>query len=231
MLRGRDEYLAAIGHGLRSPSQALRQALFVLNLPGVSQAETSKMQRTAEHQITELSRFCEDLLDVNQVRWDAMSLALADTTVREVVDAAVASASPQIQEHEHSLGVRVEHPDAVITVDQVRLTQALVNLLDNAAKYTDRGGRIILTASSRNGSVEFAVEDSGRGIDRETLPHIFDLFARGAPAEPGDGFGIGLALVRRVAVLHGGEVDAHSDGAGRGSRFSLRIPRSAASLT
>jgi signal transduction histidine kinase len=183
------------------------------------------MQRTAEHQIAEIARLCEGLVDVSRLRWDAMKLALVDTTVQEIVDAAAASASPQIREHEHSLDVRVKNPRARITVDEVRITQALVNLLDNAAKYTDRGGRIVLTAAARDGRVEFAVEDSGRGMDPETLPHIFELFARGgAPEEPADGFGIGLALVRRVAVLHGGEVDAHSDGPGRGSRFTLRIP-------
>jgi PAS domain S-box-containing protein len=231
LLRGRDEYMAALGHGLRSPLQALRQALFVMNLPGVAPAETAKMHRTAEHQIAEIARFCEDLVDVNRLRWDAMSLALVDTTVQEIVEAAVASASPQIKQREHSLAVRLENPGAGIMVDEVRLTQALVNLLDNAAKYTDPRGHITLTASSRNGSVEFAVEDSGRGMDPETLPRIFDLFSRGAPAEPTDGFGIGLALVRRVALLHGGEVDAHSDGPGRGSRFRLRIPLTASSRT
>ena len=226
-LRGRDEYMAALGHGLRSPLQALRQALFVLNLPGVSPVETVRMQRTADHQIAEIARFCEDLVDVNRLRWDAMSLALVETTVQDIVEAAVDSASSRIREQEHLLDVRVETPGARLTVDEVRLTQALVNLLDNAAKYTHRGGRITLAAESRNGRAEFVVEDSGRGIDPQTLPHIFDLFARGAPGEPTDGFGIGLALVRRVAVLHGGEVDAYSDGPGKGSRFSLRIPTTA----
>ena len=226
-LRGRDEYIAALGHGLRSPLQALKQALFVLSLPGLPAADTAKMRRTADHQIAEIARFCEDLVDVNRLRWDAMSLALVESTVQEIVEAAVASASPQIQEHQHTLDIRVQNPDARIRVDEVRLTQALVNLLDNAAKYTDPRGHIALTASSRDGSVEFTVEDSGRGMEPETLPHIFDLFARGAPSEPTDGFGIGLALVRRVAVLHGGEVVAHSDGPGRGSRFSLRIPLTA----
>jgi signal transduction histidine kinase len=189
------------------------------------------MHRTAEHQIAEIARFCEDLVDVNRLRWDAMSLAFVDTTVQEIVEAAIASASPQIEQREHSLAVRLDNPGARIMVDEVRLTQALVNLLDNAAKYTDPRGHITLTASSRNGSVEFAVEDSGRGMDPETLPRIFDLFSRGAPAEPTDGFGIGLALVRRVALLHGGEVDAHSDGPGRGSRFRLRIPLTDSSRT
>lgn len=226
-LRGRDEYMAALGHGLRNPLQALRQALFVLNLPGVSPAETEKMQRTADHQIAEIARFCEDLVDVNRLRWDAMSLALVETTVHDIVEAAVDSASTPIREQGHLLDVRVETPDARLKVDEVRLTQALVNLLDNAAKYTNRDGHITLTAASRNGSVEFVVEDSGRGIDPQTLPHIFDLFARGTRGEPTDGFGIGLALVRRVAMLHGGEVDARSDGPGKGSRFSLRIPQTA----
>jgi len=230
-MRGRDEYLAALGHGLRTPLQALRQALYVLKLPDLSTADATKMHQTAESQILEIKRFCEEVLDVNQVRWDAMSLTIDEVNVQSIVDTAVATASPLIQEHGHSLDVRVENPGASISVDRVRLTQALINLLDNAAKYTDRRGRIVLSAGKRGRDMEFVVEDSGRGIDAETLPHIFELFARGALTSPSPGFGIGLALVRQVAILHGGVIDVHSDGPGRGSRFSLRIPMSPSPLT
>jgi signal transduction histidine kinase len=135
----------------------------------------------------------------------------------------VAAASAQIQSHGHSLDVRVADPSAELTADRLRMAQALINLLDNAAKYTPRRGKITLTAAKRENTVEFAVEDTGDGIAAETLPHIFDRFARGVLSSK-SGFGIGLALVRQVVMLHGGVVDVHSDGPGRGSRFSLRIP-------
>jgi signal transduction histidine kinase len=145
------------------------------------------------------------------------------TTLESVIDAAVSAASPKIQRHGHSLDIEIENPDAAITVDRVRVTQALVNLLDNAAKYTDRRGRLVLRAAVRDANVEFMVGDSGQGIDADVLPHIFDLFSRGTPGAA-TGFGIGLALVQRVATLHGGVIEAHSDGPGQGSRFTLRLP-------
>lgn len=222
-VRARDEYLATLGHELRTPLQALRQALYVLKLPDVSREDAARMHRTAENQLLEIRRFCEEILDVNRVRWNAMTIRPEDVTLQSIVDDAVAAASAQIQRHGHSLDVSVAEPSLILTADRLRLSQALVNLLDNAAKYTSRRGRIVLTAAKRGGEVEFVVEDSGMGIPPDTLPHIFDLFARGS-ASPESGFGIGLALVRQVAMLHGGVADAQSDGPGRGSRFSLRIP-------
>jgi PAS domain S-box-containing protein len=222
-VRERNEYLATLGHELRTPLQALRQALYVLKLPDVSDDDAARMHRTAENQILEIKRFCEEILDVNKVRWDALSLRLERVTIQLIVDDAVAAASPQIQSHGHSLDVRVADPCAELTADRLRMAQALINLLDNAAKYTPRRGRIVLTAAKREDAVEFVVEDTGDGIASETLPHIFDLFARGAPSSK-SGFGIGLALVRQVVMLHGGAIEVHSDGPGRGSRFSLRIP-------
>jgi signal transduction histidine kinase len=222
-VRGRDEYLAALGHELRTPLQALKQVLYVLRMPELPAADAEKMHRSAENQVIELTRFCDEVLDVNKVRWDKMSVVVEPTTLESVIDAAVSAASPKIQRHGHSLDIEIENPDAAITVDRVRVTQALVNLLDNAAKYTDRRGRLVLRAAVRDANVEFIVGDSGQGIDADVLPHIFDLFSRGTPGAA-TGFGIGLALVQRVATLHGGVIEAHSDGPGQGSRFTLRLP-------
>lgn len=223
-IRRRDEFLAALAHEVRNPLQAMRQALDVVQLPAAPDEVRSSMLSVLQNQLQQLTRLTNDMVDGNRVRWNAMSLVPAETTLQVLVSDAVNSAKAVMEEREHRLEVEVADPDCPMTVDAMRVIQALVNLLTNAAKFSEVGSRVLLTASCEQGEAVFVVRDWGRGMDAETLPRIFELFERGECEQPSEGFGIGLALVRHVAELHGGRIEAQSAGVGCGSQLTLRIP-------
>jgi signal transduction histidine kinase len=229
--REKDEFLAVVAHELRGPLAALRGSLEVLRVyqPEASPAEAS--QGIMARQLDALARLVDDLLDVTRITQGKAGLRRQPVDLNDVLQAAEVTCRPLLDARGHSLTMTLARDGCPIDGDPHRLEQVFVNLLTNAAKYTDPGGHIWLSAA-REAEAGVApqalvsVRDTGIGMSAEFLPHAFDLFAQGpeAPGRSQGGLGIGLALVRRLVEMHGGSVAAHSDGPGRGSEFVVRLP-------
>ncbi len=228
-IRHRDEFLATLAHEVRSPLQAIRQAMIVVQSPEASAELTERMHAIVDRQLNLLLRFTEDSLDLSRVRWNAMSLIPSTVTLQVLAAAAVESVRPLMERNAMELEVELHDADCELIADHTRLIQALSNVLGNAAKYSSVGGRVRFCVSCETGDAVFDVQDWGCGIEPKRLNEIFDLFGR-APrigASRPEGLGVGLAVAQHVAQLHSGTLMAHSEGLGRGSRFILRVPLSA----
>lgn len=228
-IRHRDEFLATLAHEVRSPLQAIRQALGVAQSPGVSADVVSRMHAIVDRQLNQLMRFTEDSLDVSRVRWNAMSLLPASVTLQSLVDRTVESVRPLMESAGAALEVELLDPECELLADPDRLIQALGNMLSNAVKYGGSAPRVHFRVWCEHGDAVFEVRDWGCGIDPSRLSEIFDLFTRapGAAAARPEGLGVGLAVAMHVAQMHGGSIVAFSEGLGHGSTFTLRIPISA----
>jgi CheY-like chemotaxis protein/anti-sigma regulatory factor (Ser/Thr protein kinase) len=171
-------------------------------------------------------RLVDDLLDVSRVSQGKVVMKKAVTSLQAVVDQALETAKPLVDAAGHTLEVQLPHDPLLLHVDPTRIAQVLANLLNNAAKYTPERGDIRLEAQDADGQVRITVTDNGAGIPAQMLPHVFDMFTQGEDtlARAQGGLGIGLTLVRQLALLHGGDVVAHSDGPGRGSSFCVTLP-------
>ncbi len=228
-IRHRDEFLATLAHELRSPLQAIRQALSVVQSPQANEELTTRMHAIVDRQLNQLQRFTDNSLDLSRVRWNAMSLVPSAVTLQLLVDATVESVSPLMERAGAALEVELLDGDCELLADPARLTQALGNVLGNAAKYSQSGARVHFRVWCEDGHALFEIRDWGCGIESSRLSEIFDLFARaprGAANRP-EGLGVGLAVAMHVAQLHGGSLIAFSEGLGEGSLFTLRIPLAA----
>jgi CheY-like chemotaxis protein/anti-sigma regulatory factor (Ser/Thr protein kinase) len=191
--------------------------------------ETVARARTVmKRQVDHLVRLVDDLLDMARVTRGKIELRRQVVRIGDAMSQAVALASPLIREREHDLRVVDEHMDLRVEGDELRLTQTIANLLNNAARYTDAGGLITLSVRPSDGGILVEVVDTGRGMPPELVPHVFDLFVQEKAG--GGGLGIGLTLVKRLVHLHGGRVEASSDGVGRGSVFRVWLPQIEATL-
>ncbi|HEY3785273.1 MAG TPA: PAS domain S-box protein [Steroidobacteraceae bacterium] len=222
------EFIAMLAHELRNPLAPIRNAVALMGRKGMPDATLEAMRQTIDRQSIQLTRLLDELLDVNRIARGQFSVERNPVDMREVLARAVETSRPLIDSRGH--GIQIKLPDQPVAVlgDAVRLTQAIVNLLNNAAKYTPDGGNIVVTLSVRGTEVEVRVRDSGKGIAPDMLEKIFDLFVQVDPTA-GDalgGLGVGLALVRRVVELHGGNIQARSEGKGRGAEFVTRLPLS-----
>lgn len=213
--RRKDEFIAMLGHELRNPLAALVSG-FQLMAP---RAEAIGVMR---RQVNHLIRRVDSLLDMSRVSRGKIELHRARVRAGDVLDRAVALATPLLAQLEHQLSVEREAENAELFADEMRLTQVLANLLDNAARYTDPGGHIRLTCTEDEGGVTFAVQDDGRGIADELLPCVFDLFFQERTGV--GGLGIGLTLARQLVNMHEGRILGASEGPGRGSVFSIWLP-------
>ncbi|MEK6336400.1 MAG: ATP-binding protein [Acidobacteriota bacterium] len=223
----KDEFLAMLSHELRNPLSAIFSALHVLRLQGNENPIQQRAMTTMERQVGQLAHLVDDLLEVSRVITGRIQLQFEHLDVRAIAEHAVASVQPLI-ERKHVLSVSLPGEPVWVKGDPTRLEQVIVNLLTNAAKYTDEGGRIWLTVKQEEDEVEVVlrVRDTGVGIAPELLPSIFDLFTQ-APRtvdRSQGGLGIGLSLVKKLVELHGGKVAAHSAGLGQGSEFVVRLP-------
>jgi signal transduction histidine kinase/ActR/RegA family two-component response regulator len=224
--RHKNEFLATLSHELRNPLAPIRNAVRVLQLEGVPSPERQWAVDVIDRQMRHMARLVDDLLDLSRITSGKLELRKERIELAEIVQAALETSRPPIEERGQRLTVTLA-PEAIhLDADSMRLTQALVNLLDNAAKYTESGGHIGLSAERDGGEAVVRIEDTGVGIPAEALPRIFDMFAQvGRPLERAHtGLGVGLALVRRLVELHGGTVAAESRGPGRGSAFIVRLP-------
>ena len=225
--RAKDEFLAMLGHELRNPLAPIVTALRLLRLRE-GEGPVRELE-VIERQVQHLVRLVDDLLDVSRITRGKIRLDRAVVPVSRVVAKAIEMASPLLEERAHRLVLDVA-PDLYVDGDEVRLAQVMANLLTNAAKFTDPGGRIELSAARRDGWAELRVRDDGAGIAPEALPRLFEPFTQ-APRADGSatgGLGIGLTLVRSLAEAHGGSVAAASAGLGHGSEFVVRLPASEA---
>ncbi|MBI4499602.1 MAG: response regulator [Gemmatimonadetes bacterium] len=224
--RRKDEFLAALAHELRNPLAALYTAAEVYRLKAPSGTDLAGPQGVIERQLQQMTRLVGDLLDVSRITRDKLILQKSRVELAKVVADAVETSRPIIEQREHALVVNVPAEPVTVEADQVRLAQVFSNLLDNAAKYTEPGGRIKLSAERHDNDVVVRVEDTGIGIEPEALPRIFDLFmqADNAHDRARSGLGIGLTLVRRLVEMHGGSVSGQSEGSGKGSTFAVRLP-------
>jgi signal transduction histidine kinase len=223
--RHKDEFLAMLAHELRNPIAAVNSAVTVLKLS--SDAENRDWASDViERQVGQLVRLIDDLLDVSRITSGKIRLRKDHVDAGSILDQAIESARPLIDERRHNLAVAIDRGQLPLHVDPARVQQVVLNLLTNAAKYTPSGGRIALTATAEGGEAVIRVRDNGIGIPPERLPEMFRLFQQGdrSLARSEGGLGIGLTIVQMLAEMHGGRVDATSGGVNRGSEFVVRLP-------
>jgi PAS domain S-box-containing protein len=227
--RHKDEFLAMLAHELRNPLAPIRNALHILKQPGVNRSIRQQARDIAERQVLHMARLLDDLLDVSRISHGRIELRPDWIQVAALVQHTVDALKPQIDEQRHQLNVSVQPPSLRMYGDSARLEQILSNLLTNACKYTDPGGRISVQIAQEDGEVVWRVKDTGIGIPADMLPHIFDLFVQAERRldRSQGGVGIGLTLVRRLAELHGGSIQVFSAGPGRGSEFVVHFPHRA----
>lgn len=224
--RRKDEFLAMLAHELRNPLAPIRNAVQILEFAKTDEHTVEMARQLISRQVTHLVRLVDDLLDVSRITRGKINLIKVPVDVAEIVEVAVESCRPLFQDRKHSLQVELPAEPVRVRADLTRLAQVLLNLLNNAAKYTDEGGQIRLTVKKEENSVQVQVTDNGIGISSEMLPTIFDLFTQvdRSLARSEGGLGLGLTLVRRLTEMHGGWVEASSAGPGQGSTFTLHLP-------
>jgi signal transduction histidine kinase len=227
--RLKDEFLATLSHELRNPLAGISNALYLLSQFGAHEARPRELRQLIQRHTDYLTRLVADLLDVSRITRGLVELQRQPLDLAAVVNRAVEVNRPLIEGRRHELTVSLAPETLRVDADPVRLEQVLTNLLSNAAKYTEPGGKIRLSVQRDGGEGVLRVEDTGSGISPELLPRVFDLFtqAERSYARTHGGLGIGLHIVKRLVELHGGTVTAHSAGAGHGSEFVVRLPLTA----
>jgi PAS domain S-box-containing protein len=222
--RRKDEFLATLAHELRNPLAPIRNGLALLRLAGAEAPAgvTDMLERQVQH----LVRLVDDLLEVSRITRGSLQLRKERVSLSAIVDAATETCQATVESAGHDFTVALPSEPIVLDADPVRLTQVLVNLLNNACKYTNRGGHVWLTAQRESGQAVIRVRDDGIGIRREMLPRVFDIFAQVDRSlyRNNGGLGIGLAIVKNLVEMHGGSVTADSGGLGEGSEFTVRLP-------
>ncbi|MBN9121527.1 MAG: PAS domain S-box protein, partial [Planctomycetes bacterium] len=224
--RRKDEFLAMLAHELRNPLAPIRTALHVLRLPDTGPEVQERARATMERQVGAMVRLVDDLLDVSRIMQGKVELRPETLELQAVIGRAVETSRPLVDAQGHELTVSLPDQPVFVSADPVRLAQVVSNLLNNAAKYTEKGGRIWLTAAREDGHVRVSVRDTGIGIPPERLSQVFDLFMQVDPtlARSQGGLGIGLTLVKRLVEMHGGSVAVTSGGLGQGREFTVRLP-------
>ena len=222
----KDEFLAMLAHELRNPLAPISAAAQVLRLAPGQPDKVRQYSEVISRQVNHMTTLVNDLLDVSRVTRGMVELEMAEVDVKAVVTQAAEQVHPLIEAGRHSLVVQLGAARACVLGDRARLIQVTANLLANAAKYTPAGGRIMLAVEPVDGKVKIEVTDNGSGIDADLLPHVFDLFVQGkrTPDRAQGGLGLGLALVKNIVGMHGGQVAARSAGAGCGSTFTVELP-------
>ena len=225
--RRKDEFLATLAHELRNPLAPIRNALHIMRLKGDDPATVEQARKIMDRQLGQLVRLVDDLLDVGRITRGKLELRRERIELGAVIRNAVDATQPFIEAAGHKLDVSLMPGPVYLDADPVRLAQVLSNLLNNAAKYMDRGGRIWLTTAADGAeAVVVTVRDQGIGIPAEALPSVFEMFTQldGSLERSHGGLGIGLTLAKQLVELHGGSIQARSEGIGHGSEFSVRLP-------
>ena len=218
----RETFGATLAHEMRQPLAALRAAVEVIR-HAADPASTMRATEVMARQISQMSRVVEDLLDAARWASGKVTLRKHPLDVRNVIKEAGMDIATTVAERQQDLQISIASEPLWVSADRQRLHQVFSNLLRNAIKYTNPGGRISVTADREPGTATVCVSDTGRGIESEALPHIFDLFSQVSPSEDG-GLGIGLSVVREIVGLHDGRIEARSEGRGYGSEFIVVLP-------
>jgi PAS domain S-box-containing protein len=219
--RHKDEFLAMMAHELRNPLASILNAAEALNTENPSRCDVSWAFGNIAHQATHMARMLDDLLDVSRITRKQLSLRPQYLNIVKVIQSAAEAMQPTIEARGAELALTLPGAPLHVYADSTRLEQAVANLISNAAKYTESSGRIQVTCRREDLEVLVSVKDNGIGIDPGELPKLFQLFSRG---QLSDGLGIGLWLVREIITMHGGSVEAISEGVGKGSEFRVRLP-------
>ncbi len=222
----KDEFLATLAHELRNPLAPIRQAALISKSPTATDAQKRWSHDVIDRQVKHMAVLLDDLLDVSRITRGKLQLRKERTELAAVVEAAVETARPLIDLKHHHLKINLPPYQVHIDADRLRLAQVLANLLTNAAKYTDTGGRITIDADAQAGELMIRVTDNGIGIRTDALAEVFQMFTQVRPSHDraGGGLGIGLALARALVEMHGGTIAAASAGQGQGSEFIVRLP-------
>jgi PAS domain S-box-containing protein len=223
--RRKDEFLAILAHELRNPLAPIRNAVQIYRAKGLPVPELQWATEVIDRQVHQMTRLVDDLLDVSRITKGKIELRKERVELAVVVNSAVEASRPLIEKWGHELTVTIPPQPIQLEADPIRMVQVLSNLLNNAAKYMDQGGRIWVIAERQSDHVLIRVKDTGIGIPTETLPRIFDMFTQvdHSLKRSEGGLGIGLTLVQRLVEMHGGTVEARSDGPGKGSEFVVRL--------
>ncbi|MDX2036653.1 MAG: PAS domain S-box protein [Isosphaeraceae bacterium] len=222
----KSQFLAVLAHELRNPLSPIRNALYLLTEADVDPSERRATAAMMRRQVTHLERMVDDLMDMARIDQDKVALRREPVEVADLFARSVETALPEMDERGHLLEVSLPEKPLTILADASRICQVIGNLLDNASKYTDPGGRIRLSAREVEGMVEIVCRDNGIGMTGETIDQIFDMFVQGERRldRARGGIGVGLSLVRGLTEIHGGTVEARSAGLGKGSEFVVRLP-------
>jgi PAS domain S-box-containing protein len=224
--RRKDEFLAMLAHELRNPLAPIRNGVQLLRLgDGVADLRNQTVDMI-DRQTMQLVRLVDDLLDVSRITSGKMALQKSPVELSTVIAAAVETCRPPIESARHALAVELPTESLLVHADFVRLAQVVSNLLNNAARYTSEGGRLELKVRREGREAVLSVSDNGIGIAPDVLPRVFEMFMQGGrdPRGAQSGLGIGLALAKRLVELHGGTIEAKSDGVDRGAQFTVRLP-------
>jgi two-component system CheB/CheR fusion protein len=223
--RRKDEFLAMLAHELRNPLAAVSSAVDLLGMPGGEKHLDSGL-KIIGRQTRHLVRLVDDLLDISRITRGIVTLRKSIIDAAAAIDRAIETISPIIEARRHELEVSISKRPMWLEGDATRLEQMIANLLANAARYTDAGGHILLKAERKKNTITITVRDDGIGISTELLPYVFELFSQSERSSDraAGGLGIGLTLVKSLVKMHGGSVEAKSDGLGKGSEFILRLP-------
>jgi len=224
--RNKDDFIAIVAHELRNPLAPIRNALHVLRQTGAAGGTAAWCHEVLERQVGQMTRLLDDLLDVSRLSRGQLGLQRAPISLAAAIEHAVETARPVIEAGRHTLSVTLPAQPLLVDGDLSRLAQVFANVLINAAKYTPSGGRIALAAQTHDGHAVVRVADSGIGIAAEDVPRIFQIFGQAMASidRSQGGQGIGLALARGLIEMHGGSIEAHSEGLGKGSEFVMRLP-------
>jgi len=225
--RAKDEFLATLSHELRNPLSALTTAAALLDRDAMHPDVAQHAREIVRRQASQMTRLLDDLMDISRISHGRLEIRKKRCGVADIVRQAAETAEPLLVRKRHEYSSSLPDEPLMVDADPVRLSQVLANLLTNAAKYTEPGGKIQLIVAPDGDSVVFTIRDNGIGIDPRYATEIFQMFSQLHPAleRSEGGLGIGLALAKGLVELHGGEISVYSDGVGRGSEFRMRIPR------
>jgi len=224
--RRKDEFLAILAHELRNPLAPIRNSLQILRMSASIDPAAERICEMMERQVNHMVRLVDDLMEVSRITRGLIELRNEETDLATIIREAVETSKPLIEAGQHQLAISLPADVIPIYGDTLRLGQVFSNLLNNAAKYTETGGQIWLTARRDGGEAVVSVRDNGIGLSADVLPIVFDMFMQAdrSTNRSHGGMGIGLTLVKCLVELHGGTVSAHSDGPGQGSEFTVRLP-------
>jgi PAS domain S-box-containing protein len=224
--RRKNEWIAMLAHELRNPLAPIRNALHIMKTPGVGEVAIEQARQMSERQVLNMVRLVDDLLDVSRIMRGRIELRKEPIDLATVITRAAETAQPMLDTQGQELVISITPEPLRLEADPMRLTQIVANLLHNAAKFSERAGRIWLSVERQGSEAVIKVRDEGSGISPDLLPRVFDLFvqADGSLERSRGGLGIGLTLVRRLVEMHGGAITARSEGPGRGSEFTVRLP-------